>query len=320
MRWVRVLAAIGVLAIGFAPAMATGHDPGPAAPVLPGGLAALAFDPVPWLASVLAIGGYLWLVRRIHRSHPRSPVPGWRVVAWTGGVLVVLAALVSALDVYADDLLTVHMVQHLLLAMIAPPLPALGAPVTLLLRAATPGLRRRWLLPVLHSRAVRLLASPLVAWSLFAAVMWFAHFSPLFEAALENDAMHELEHLAFLGTGILFWWPVIASDPIPRRMGFAGRFGYLVAQMPVNAAVGLAIYFSPAVLYAHYASLDLGWGPTPLVDQQVAGLIMWGAGDLILLAGVAGVVGAWMQADARRARRADARRMRAAQPDARGPG
>jgi cytochrome c oxidase assembly factor CtaG len=307
-RWVRVLAAIGLLAIGAAPGIALGHDAGPAAPQLPGALAVLAFEPVPWLASIVAIGGYLWLVRRIRTSHPRSPVPAWRTVAWISGVLVILVALVSALDAYADSLLTVHMVQHLLLAMVAPPLLAMGAPVTVILRAASPAIRRSWLLPVLHSRAIRLLASPVVAWTVFTAVMWLVHFSPLFEAALENETVHDLEHLVFLASGVLFWWPVVAADPIPRRMGFGLRFAYLVAQMPVNAAVGLAIYFAPSVLYAHYASAERGWGPSPLIDQQIAGLIMWGAGDVILLAAIAGLLAAWMQADQRRTRRADSRR------------
>jgi cytochrome c oxidase assembly factor CtaG len=273
---------------------------------VPAALTALSPEPVPWVGGALAVIGYAWLVFRVNRRHPRAPVPAWRIAAWNAGVVVVLVALVTGIDAYADELLTVHMVQHLLLAMIAPPLMALGAPVTLILRAAGPETRRRRLLPWLHASPVRVLASPVVAWALFSAVLWFTHFSPLFELALENDTVHELEHALFLATAILFWWPVVAADPVPHRMGFGGRFVYLFLQMPVSAAVGLAIYFAPSVLYAHYAA-DRAWGPSPLVDQQIGGLVMWAAGDLIMLAAITGLLAAWVRADTRRARRMDSR-------------
>ncbi len=283
-----------------------GHDTGLSEPNV-ASLWTVVLDPVPWIGSIVALAGYGLLVRRVNRTHPRTPVPAWRVAAWVAGVLVIWVALASAIDAYADELLTVHMVQHLLLSMIGPPLLALGAPVTVALQASTPGVRRRWLLPVLHSHAVRILAAPVVAWSLFTLVMWFAHFSPLYEAALEDPTIHVLEHALFVATGILFWWPVIGADPTPRRMGHGGRFVYLLAQMPVNAAVGLAIYFAPSVLYAHYATTERGWGPSPILDQQVGGLLMWTVGDLILLVAVTGVLAAWIQADARRSRRAESR-------------
>jgi putative membrane protein len=290
------------------PAVTVAHDAGEAAPALPGVLLTVVPDPVPWLGSIVAIAGYALLVRRVNAMHPTSPVPWWRTFAWLAGVATILVALVSAIDVYAEALLTIHMVQHLLLTMVAPPLLALAAPVTLLLRAATPDARRRVLLPILHARLVRIATAPLVAWPLFAAVMWFAHFSPLYDAALEQPALHVAEHGLFLAAGLLFWWPVVAADPMPHRLGHAGRFVYLVLQMPINAAVGLAIYWAPSVLYAHYARGDRSWGPSPLIDQQIGGLVMWAGGDLLLLAAVTVVVAAWMRADARRTHRADGRR------------
>jgi cytochrome c oxidase assembly factor CtaG len=223
------------------------------------------------------------------------------------GLATILVALVSAVDLYAGSLLTVHMVQHLLLAMVAPPLLALGAPVTLILRAATPNVRQRLILPVLHSRFVRAVSSPFVVWPLFAIVMWFTHFSLLYNAALEDPALHVLEHAIFVGAGILFWWPVVAADPIPRRMGYAGRLAYVLLQMPLNAAVGLAIYFAPTVLYPHYGSLERTWGLDALTDQRIGGLLMWAVGDLILLAALPLLVTAWMHADIRRSQQLDAR-------------
>jgi putative copper resistance protein D len=192
------------------------------------------------------------------------------------------------------------MVQHLLLAMVAPPLLALGAPVLLVLRVSRPAFRSAVLLPILHSRLVRVGASPLVAWILLSVVMWATHFTPIYEAALENEPVHVLEHLTFLVTGCLFWWPVVGADPMPRRLRFGPRVAYLVAQMPVNAAVGLAIYFAPSVLYAHYVVAAPLRRIDPMADQQIGGLLMWAVGDLLLLGAVALLVSAWMRADARR--------------------
>lgn len=276
-----------------------------------------SLDPLPCAAALVAGIGYLIAVRQVGRAHPRTPVPPWRTAAWLAGLAAILVALVSAVDVYADDLLSVHMAQHLLLAMVAPPLLAMGAPITLLLRLASPRARQRVIVPILHSRVVRVVTSPLVAWPLFTIVMWFSHFSPLYDAALEDPTLHVAEHMAYLAAGLLFWWPIVAADPNPRRMGWGGRLAYVALQMPVNAAVGLAIYFAPAVLYPHYATDLRSWGPDAFTDQQIGGLLMWGAGDLLLLVAFTAVLAAWMRADARRGHRTRSRGSAAAEASAR---
>jgi cytochrome c oxidase assembly factor CtaG len=265
---------------------------------------------LPWIGMIAAAVGYLSAVRVVDRRHPQTPVPAWRIGCWLAGVGAIGLALVSAIDVYATSLFSVHMVQHLLLSMVAPPLLALGAPVTLALRAAPATVRRSLLLPILHSRLVHAVSWPPVGWTLFALVMWATHFSPLFDAALENPVLHDLEHLLYLGAGLLFWWPVIGADPVRWRLGPAARLVYLAAQMPLNTAVGLAIYFAPTVLYHHYATLGRPWGPDPVTDQQVAGIIMWGAGDVILLTALVLAVAAGLQKIERRSRRIEERAAR----------
>ena len=185
--------------------------------------------------------------------------------------------------------------------------------MTLLLRVANARVRQRWLLPLLHSRFVRYTAFPAVAWLIFAAVMVITHFSPLYDLALEDPFVHDLEHFLFLASGALFWWPVVAADPVPKRMRHGARLVYLGAMVPLASAVGLAIYFAASPLYEHYATLNRSWGPSALVDQQVGGLIMWAVGDVILMLAFALVLADWMRADARRtligdAARRDARR------------
>jgi putative membrane protein len=273
-------------------------------------LLAWSSDPLPWIAIVTAAGAYLGTVWFVNRSHPATRVPRWRIAAWLAGVATIAVALVSSVDAYAGTLFSVHMLQHLLLAMVAPPLLALGAPITLALRAASPALRRSLLLPILHSRLARTVSWPPAGWTLFAIVMAATHFSPLFNAALEDRGLHSLEHLLYLAAGLLFWWPVIGADPSPWRLRPIWRGVYLAAQMPFNTAVGLAIYFAPTVLYPHYAALARTWGPDPVTDQQVAGIVMWGAGDVILLGSVVLAAAAWLRADERHSRRTQERAAR----------
>lgn len=286
------------------------HGDAPPEPTLGTIFTAWSAEVLPWLGVAMATLVYLAAVWVVDRAHPATPVPRWRVAAWLSGNAVIVVALCSAVDVYADALFSVHMVQHLLLAMVAPPLLAMGAPATLALRVAPRGVRRSVLLPILHSRLVMAISWPPVGWTLFAVVMWATHFSPLFNAALEDEGLHSLEHLLYLGAGLLFWWPVIAADPIRWRLRPIPRMVYLAAQMPFNTAVGLAIYFAPSVLYAHYAPLFRTWGPDPFTDQQFAGIVMWGAGDVILLGALVLSIAGWLRADEKRSLRTEERALR----------
>ena len=259
---------------------------------------------LPLLATALI---YRWAAGVVRRAHPDNPVPRYRVWSWYLGLLVILIALESPIGTYDTTLFADHMVQHLLLVMVAAPLLAIGAPITLLLRVASPEWRQRVWLPILHSRLLRVVAFPVVSWSLFAAVMWASHFSSLFDAALDNDYIHLGEHALFLGSALLFWWPVVGADPSPWRLPHPARVAYLFLGMPQSSFLGLAIFSAPEPLYAHYVTLERSWGPSPLVDQQWAGGFMWAGGDAFFLVAMVLALWVWLRAEERAGRLADER-------------
>jgi cytochrome c oxidase assembly factor CtaG len=256
-------------------------------------------DPLVWLPAIVA--ALLWRhgVNSVNRAHPAHRVPRRRTVSWMLGLFAILVALDSGIERYDTALFSDHMVQHMILTLVAPPLLLYAGPITLLLRASSAETRRRWIFPILHSRVVRFLSFPVVSWVLFAAVMWGSHFSPLFDAALENEWLHRFEHFMFLSAALLFWWPVVGPDPSPWRMKPGAKVLYVGLQMPQNTFLAVAVAMSSVPLYSHYVSNIRPWGPTPLEDQQLAGSIMWLGGDMVFIGAVILLVLALMHDDER---------------------
>jgi putative copper resistance protein D len=286
------------------PALA--HGPAPAEPPTATGLLlGWTIEPLPALAIAAALLWWRWAVGRVAAMHPSKPVPMRRSIAFVGGMVAIAVALMSGIDRYDTTLFSVHMVQHILLTLVAGPMIALSAPITLLLRVASPATRRRWLLPLLHARLTSFVSFPVVAWLLFAAVMWGTHFSPLFDAALENPLLHDLEHALYLIAAVLFWAPAVALDPAPWRMTHPVRALYLFLQMTQNSFLSVVLLNAQTVLYPHYATVTRAWGPSALADQQLAAGIMWLAGDLIFLGAIMAIVADWARAERRDAPRAD---------------
>lgn len=309
-RWIRgtVAGVAGLLAAVVAAGPALAHGPVPTeAPTAASLLFGWTWEPIPTLAIAGTVIWWLWAVRRVDGAHPQNPVPRRRTVAFLAGMLALAFALISGIERYDTSLFSIHMVQHVLLMLVAAPLLSLAAPVTLVLRMSSADRRRRWLLPLLHSRVVRVLAHPVVAWVMFAAMMWAAHFSPLFNASLEDQFVHDIEHLLFLSGALLFWWPAVALDPAPWRMSHPARIVYLFTQMTQNTFLAVVILNASTVLYPHYASLVRPWGTTALEDQRLAAGIMWIAGDAIFLTAILAVVAGWMRAEARNEAREDRR-------------
>jgi cytochrome c oxidase assembly factor CtaG len=303
-----VAGGFGLVAVVAAAGPVLAHGPVPTeAPTAATLLFGWTWEPIPTLAIAGIVTWWLWAVRRVDGAHPTNRVPRRRTVAFLAGMLALAFALVSGIERYDTSLFSIHMVQHVLLMLVAAPLLALAAPVTLVLRLSSAETRRRWLLPVLHSRVVGFLAHPVVAWVMFAVMMWATHFSPLFNASLEDPFIHDLEHVLFLSGALLFWWPAVALDPAPWRMSHPARIGYLFTQMTQNTFLAVVILNATTVLYPHYATLVRPWGMAAIDDQRLAAGIMWIAGDAVFLTAILAVVAGWMRAEARNEAREDRR-------------
>lgn len=238
---------------------------------------AASWQPAPLvLVSCLFAGGLyaIGIVRRPRRW------PARRTLAFALGLLTIVGALDCGLDVYADRLASVHMVQHLVLTIIAAPLLAAGAPLRLAL-GATGRSTRTALVHVLASCPARMLSRPLGSWLLFVGVIVGWHLSPLYDLAIRHALLHDLEHVLLLAAAMLFWAQVVGADPLPHSLGAVGRLLYLLAAMPAMSVIGIWLLVPGTLRYPAYAAPARALGVSPLHDQHVAGMIMWG-GDAVL--------------------------------------
>jgi cytochrome c oxidase assembly factor CtaG len=215
-------------------------------------------------------------------------------LAFMLGDLVLLIALVSPLHTLGDTyLFSAHMLQHLLLLLVVPPLLLLGLPSEVIQAA----LRR----PLL-CRSEQFIGQPIIAWTVGLGAMWLWHLPVLYNAALHREAIHIIEHLCFLVTAMIFWWPVLAPLPQPRLQPLLAVL-YLFAAMLVSGVLGMLLTFAGPGLYPAYLRprdtfrilplLHGRWGLTPAVDQQLGGLLMWVPGSLVYLAAIIGVLARW---------------------------
>jgi putative copper resistance protein D len=228
---------------------------------------------------------YAWGLVRVRRA--RRPFPPGAIVAFAAGLLVLGAALGQPMDDLADASFSWHMVEHLLLTSVAAPLLLLGAPLRLAL-AALPARPAMALARILNSPPLRFLTHPIVALVQFLAVLYGTHFSPLYELALENEAVHAAEHGLYLGSALLFWTPILAVAPAPHAPSHPLRILTLMVAMPTTAFLGFAFYVARHVLYAHYATQ-----PGALADQVDAGTVMWLGGGVPLFAALLWCVADW---------------------------
>jgi putative membrane protein len=248
---------------------------------------------------------YLAGVRRYDAAHRPRPFARWRVTAFVAGMLVLWASLVPPLDTYAGRRFAIHMVQHLLLTLVAAPLLTLGAPVAMA-RFAAPRSWQRLIRLALRHPVIQAMQYPVLTWSAFLAVMWGSHYSALYESALEHPLVHLLEHALYLGAALLFWMPVTAAEPSRWRMSHALRLFYVMVAGPPNVFLALTLYQSTRPLYPHYEVANLLAGRSPLADQRAGAAVMWILGGIPFLIAMIAVAAAWARHEASVARRVDA--------------
>jgi putative membrane protein len=267
------------------------------APTLGRLLGSWTLDPGLAVLLLAAAACYLAGARRTRR-----PWPAWRCISWLLGLLALAAALMSGIDRYSELLLSVHMLQHLLLMLIAPALLLCAAPIRLAL-AALPAGGRRGLGRLLQARALHLASRPALGFAVFAAVTLGTHLSGLYELALREPAVHVTEHAAYFFAGALLLAPLLAVDPLPRPANGIARFCWSLAAMVAMAIPGALLTFATRVRYPHYLAPARALGRSALADQQLAGVIMWIGGGLAMFALALAVAMRAMILEERRQRR-----------------
>jgi putative membrane protein len=263
------------------------HLPGdlPAAATLWDFLLDWQFEPITLLPLLVVAGLYLAGKRRLARLTHQRPPGQWFFAA---GYATLAVALLSPIHSFSEELFFVHMVQHVLLMSVAAPLLLLANPLSVVLWSLPSSARgavghalarQGWLV-----RILQLATRPVVAWSLFVVNLWLWHQPPAYEAALESEIIHYLQHLLFFLSSVLFWWPVIGPAPLRSRLRYPARMLYVFLAWIPNSVLGAGITFAPAVLMSFYADRPRHWGIDALTDQQLAGLLMWIPGDAIYAA------------------------------------
>jgi cytochrome c oxidase assembly factor CtaG/ferredoxin len=247
-----------------------------------------SWSAAPALTLVLSVSGLFyvrgWII--LHRLTP-ALFQRWRLVSFLAGLIVFWLAVSSALDVLSNLLLSAHMVQHVLLLMVAPPLLLFGSPALPLLRGLPRTLARDGLAPFLRWTPLRkfahLLMTPAVCWVLMTMTLLAWHIPAAFELALRSSSWHKIEHLCFVAAALLFWWPVVRPFPFRPRWPLWSLPIYLLAADLVNTALAAILTFSDRVLYPTYARGPQLFALTALSDQATAGVIMWIPGSLVFM-------------------------------------
>ncbi len=242
------------------------------------------------LRMIIALLATAWIYtrgwRQLHRQMP-SRYTAARLILFLSGLAAIFAALASPLDAFGNLLLQAHMVQHLLLIMVAPLLLLTGQPVLPLLRGLPSRVMKTGLGPFLRWRALRniggALVSPVVAFCAMAFAIIFWHLPRFYELGLRSPSWHQAEHACFFFAALLFWWPVVEVWPAHSHAPNWAMIPYLILADLVNTGLSAFLVFSKDVVYPTYALAPRLWGISALGDQAVAGGIMWVPGSIVFL-------------------------------------
>jgi cytochrome c oxidase assembly factor CtaG len=239
------------------------------------------FAPIVTAVVVVAVALYGWGVVRVAKRHPARPWPRWRTCMFLGGLAVLVLATQSGIGAYDDLLFYDHMLQHLMLLMVAPPLLIAGQPLTLLLHASRNPLHS-WTKRVLRSRIASFLTWPVFGAVAYALSVLAAHLTGIANYVERNQTAHNAEHALFVLVGYLFFLPIIGKEPIRWRLSYPVRFVALILLMPVDTFTGLELGYGSASSPGVPAGARPAWAPSPVSDLHLGGAVMWIGGDAIM--------------------------------------
>lgn len=273
------------------------------------------FDP--YISIPIALAAFLYL-RGLFRWERRSREhPWWRTACYLGGIALLLLALQSPLDPLGLHHFTFHMIQHELVMMIAIPLILLGAPTTPTLRGMPVWMRHHVVRPAMKQPLLRglyrFLTFPIIGVASFVLVLWMWHLMPgWYERALQDELVHDLQHLSMAGAAVLFWWNVIDPKPLRSRIPHLARILYLFAAGVPKVFLAAILTYADDPFYAGYLGVRSILDLTPIEDQQLGGLIMWVPSKMLLIMVMGVLFFVAMQRNEREQREDDARRREAA--------
>ncbi|MCW2913009.1 MAG: copper resistance domain protein [Actinomycetia bacterium] len=265
---------------------------------------------------VLVLGGaYLGGVLRLRRRG--DTWSSGRIAAWFIGLFTIVIVTMSGVATYSPILFSVHMAQHMVLAMLTPIFLVLGAPMTLALRALKPATikgdrgPREWLMVILHSRVIKVLSHPIAATIIFVASTYALYFSPLFEMAMRAHLGHIAMLTHFLLTGGLFYWVIIGIDPAPHKLPYVGKLLVLFLTLPFHAFFGVALMNMNDLANGWYTSLHRPWGASLASDLHTGGSIAWAFGEIPTFIVLLAIVFQWFMDEQRLSVRLDRKADRA---------
>jgi cytochrome c oxidase assembly factor CtaG len=254
------------------------------------------FAPAVTSAVIVAGALYLWGARRVARRHPARPWPWWRASLFLAGLAVVVLATQSGIGAYDGVLFWDHMIQHLMLIMIAPPLLVAGQPFTLLLHASRNPLHT-WAKRAMRSRVVSFLTWPPFGLAAYVMTVVGTHLTALTSLIQVNPLLHDAEHALYLAVGYLFFLPILGREPIRWRLSYPIRILVLVLAMPVDTFTGLVLGYAGRWFATGSTGPRPPGSPGTVEDVHWAGAAMWIAGDAIMLAFIMLVVLMWSRDD-----------------------
>ena len=237
------------------------------------------FAPIVTGFTVAMAAAYLWGALRVRARHPRRPWPVRRTIAFILGLLVIDLATQSGIGTYDDTLFWDHMIQHLMLIMIAPPLLVSGQPVTLLLHASRNPLHT-WVKRIVRSKPVVAITWPAFGVVAYTATIVGTHLTGFMNLVTEHDAVHQSEHVLYLVVGYLYFLPLVGREPIKWKVSYPLRLFLLFIAMPVDAFTGVVLgsYQSDPFVPLKPRS----WGPSAVNDLHQGGAVMWVGGAAIM--------------------------------------